>query len=202
MLFRSLGGDNGVGAAMMMALMEDDAPFGELEFLFTVDEEVGMVGARGLEPNLIKSKVLINLDTEEWGEIYISCAGGGDSLLNIALNRVEADPKDVTLEVSISGLKGGHSGCDIHLGRGSANRIIGRLLKAAYNVAPFKIRCLTGGNKRNSISDNAKTCLDIAPENKEKFEAEIAKCAKQVANELSKTDPGFKIGRASCRERV
>lgn len=186
----TLGADNGIGVAIMLAIMEDESIIHPpLEYLFTVNEESGMDGAHGLEPSFVKGRRLINLDTEEFGQIYISCAGGGDSIINIETSRAPAYKNQATFLLKIKGLKGGHSGVDINLGRGSGNKIAARLLLRALEVAPLRIRKIEGGNKRNSISDHADILLDIPKSNVEDFKSAINNMTQIIKDELAKTDP-------------
>ncbi len=190
----TLGADNGIGVAAMLALMEDDElAHGPLEFLFTVDEETGLTGAKELPTDVLESRYLINLDSEEDGVITIGCAGGGDTRTHVPLECV-----DVTggsgLQVVVSGLKGGHSGVDIHLQRGNAIRILSRALSVAAEVAELRIAHLAGGNARNAIPrearatiwcpDQASTvlCWDALVH---EFEA--------IASEIRVPDPGLEI---------
>ena len=124
----TLGADNGIGAAMMLALLEDNSlQHAEVECLFTVDEEVGMDGAFGLEEGYVKGKYMLNLDTEEDGEICIGCAGGADMNITFGYEEdKEIDKGDVAVKISLTGLNGGHSGSDIHVGLGNANKLMNR----------------------------------------------------------------------------
>ncbi|OGL43567.1 MAG: hypothetical protein A2161_21460 [Candidatus Schekmanbacteria bacterium RBG_13_48_7] len=189
----TLGADNGIGGAIMLALMEEDFKHGEIEFLFTVNEEAGMDGAHGLNASFVKGRRLINLDTEEWGEFYISCAGGGDSVITLPVTRERQKIGFTAVHVKISGLKGGHSGVDINLGRGSGNRIIGRLLAAAYDINTFHIVRISGGNKRNSIADGAEAEIFIPVNNVDSVVKSLNSTAEIVKRELATTDPGMKL---------
>jgi dipeptidase D len=190
----TLGADNGIGAAIMLAFMEDpDLVHPELEHLFTINEEAGMDGAHGLKEDFLKGRRLINLDTEEFGQYYISCAGGGDSVIVLPAPRNPADAGAVTLEVKIRGLKGGHSGADIHLGRGSANKILGRLLARAQQVTPLRLRSVSGGSKRNSIAEKALAHLDVDKAKAGETRQAMESLAAVVKDELAKGDPGFTV---------
>lgn len=153
----TLGADNGIGSAMALAILADkDLKHGPIEALFTVDEEVGMVGAFGLEEGFCRADYMLNLDSEVVDELYIGCAGGVD--INVSLDykdEVKPQAGDVTALISISGLKGGHSGVDIHLGRGNANKMLVRVLKKAYERFDLSLVELQGGSLRNAIPREA-----------------------------------------------
>jgi dipeptidase D len=153
----TLGADNGIGVAIALGagegLFADHPP---LELLFTIDEETGMSGARELENQYLSGRRLINLDAEEEGVLYVGCAGGADSLVTGALRREPAQSGDVTIEVRLRGLKGGHSGLDIHLNRGNAIRLLSRaLLRLERDGASWKLIDFHGGSKRNAIPREA-----------------------------------------------
>jgi dipeptidase D len=190
----TLGADNGIGLAIMLAAMEDkDLVHPEIEHLCTINEEAGMDGAHGLKAEFLKGRRLINLDTEEFGQFYISCAGGGDSVVKLPVNRAAADGGAKTLEVKIGGLKGGHSGCDIHLGRGSANKVLGRLLSAGMGVAPLRIRSAEGGSKRNSIAEKALALVDVAADKADSAKSAMQAVAAVAKEEMAGTDGGLVI---------
>lgn len=153
----TLGADNGIGAALAMAAMADTTlKHGPLEALFTVDEEVGMDGAFGLKPGFVQAEILINCDSEEEGELFVGCAGGAD--LNVSIQYKDDDyiPEgDVAVKVSLTGLKGGHSGVDIHLGRANANKLLFRFLKEAVADYGVRLSAVDGGSLRNAIPREA-----------------------------------------------
>ncbi len=148
----TLGSDNGIGVATMLAIMEaDDLDHPPLELLFTIDEETGLTGAARLDASDLQGRRLLNLDTEEEGAIYVGCAGGGDSHLTLPVART-ATPKGATaLRIQLRGLKGGHSGVDIHLQRGNAVRLIARILSEAGRGTTLYLAGIEGGNKHNAI---------------------------------------------------
>ncbi len=195
----TLGADNGIGVAIMLAMMEDkDIEHGPLELLCTVNEESGMDGAHGLKAEFVKGRYLINLDTEEWGEYYISCAGGGDSNITLPVVRIPLESGELVknntiLELSVGGLKGGHSGIDINAGRGSGNKIIARCLAEAASRTKFNIVSLEGGNKRNSVSDSAVAIIALAADNAVTFKDAVNSMAKTIIDEFEKTDPGLTV---------
>jgi len=151
----TLGADNGLGVAAALAIMESsDLIHGPLEFLFTVDEETGLTGASHLQSDFIKGRILLNLDSEEEGTFTIGCAGGGDSEIFLPLHRLGGQTGTL-IELKISGLRGGHSGLDIHLGRANAIKLLARLLDKAREKLPLGLIHLEGGNKRNAIPREA-----------------------------------------------
>jgi len=153
----TLGADNGIGAALAMAAMSDNTlKHGPLEALFTVDEEVGMDGAIGLKPGFLKAEILINCDSEEEGELFVGCAGGADLNISFQYKDDEYIPEgDVAVKVSLTGLKGGHSGVDIHLGRANANKLLFRFLKEAVVDYGVRLSSVEGGSLRNAIPREA-----------------------------------------------
>lgn len=186
----SLGADNGIGVAACLALMEEkDFIRGPLEILFTVDEETGLNGAFSLSPDFIKGRKLINLDSEEEGVIYIGCAGGKDTILRLKIKRKKEKRFDKTFKISIKGLKGGHSGVDIHLGRANANQLLVRLLKDLSKDKDYEIYEINGGSKRNAIPREA-FCILGLNENIENF---IKNENKIFSIEYGKIDPELKI---------
>lgn len=153
----TLGADNGIGVAMQLALLAaDDIEHGPIECIFTVDEETGLTGAMALEPEYMGGDILINLDSEDEREIVIGCAGGCSTTAEVSIPTTTAEGKMLGIRVVVSGLKGGHSGCDIHLGRGNANTIMLRWLKQASEECGFRVSHIKGGNLRNAI---ARECI-------------------------------------------
>lgn len=188
----TLGADNGIGAAAMLALIEDDAlPHGPLEFLFTVEEEIGLNGARAVAPGVLKGDVLLNLDSEDDSRITIGCAGGRDVVVTLPLTRGE--PGDAAcLDVSVKGLRGGHSGLDIHLGHGNAIRILAGILRAAREAAPsLKVSSLQGGSARNAIPREAQARIAVGKAEEAACRAAIAARFAEVRAELAHADPGL-----------
>ncbi|OYW00897.1 MAG: hypothetical protein B7X11_04285 [Acidobacteria bacterium 37-65-4] len=153
----TLGADNGIGVAMSLALLDEpSAVHGPLELLFTVDEERGLNGANGLASGFIKGRRLLNLDTEEDGALYVGCAGGQDTVMSLRVTRAKTTDDRPAFKLSVTGLRGGHSGCDIHEGRGNANRILVRTLQAMERRGiAFSLVAVDGGSKRNAIAREA-----------------------------------------------
>jgi len=151
----TLGSDNGIGLAAALAVMEDDSlAHGPLEFLFTVDEETGLTGARKIQPGFLKGTKMMNLDSEELGTFTIGCAGGADTEITLPLRRQRAGKQGRYL-LKIFGFRGGHSGIDIHLGRANAVKLLARLLAELEEQTPFRLAVFEGGNKHNAIPREA-----------------------------------------------
>lgn len=152
----TLGADNGIGVAAAMAILEStDIPHPAIEMFITVDEETGMYGAFGLQPDFLQGEILMNMDSEDEGELYVGCAGGRDANITFTYQEEEVPADDIAFKISLTGLKGGHSGVDIHLQRANANVLMFRLLKEA--VADYDVRLATieGGSLRNAIPREA-----------------------------------------------
>jgi dipeptidase D len=154
----TLGADNAIGLAAAMAVAEDPgATHGPLELLFTIEEETGLTGARGLKPGFAKGKILLNLDSEELGSLYVGCAGGADTVVELPVKR--AAGKGKPYRVRVSGLKGGHSGLDINTGRGNALKLTALFLDRLRAVASFGLCELAGGDKHNAIPREAEAVV-------------------------------------------
>lgn len=161
----TLGADNGIGVALILAALEDnDMVHGPLEALFTVDEECGMGGARGLDPHVLQGRRLLNLDTEEWGQFYLGCAGGVD--VNVRRPGCPENPPEnsIALRIDVRGLRGGHSGVNIHEGRGSAIKLLVRVLRELEKRWPFRLSTLQGGTARNALPREASAVLALPGE--------------------------------------
>lgn len=185
----TLGADNGIGVASIMALLESkDIPHPALEALFTIDEETGMTGALALKGGLLDAQIMLNLDTEDDNELTIGCAGGVD--VTAKGEYTQETPKNkAALKITVKGLTGGHSGMDIHRGRGNANKIMNRLLWSLSNDLKIEIASVDGGSLRNAIpreSVSIVTVADVAALKKQILEFE-----KTVKEEHSTTDPNL-----------
>ncbi|TVQ10483.1 MAG: aminoacyl-histidine dipeptidase [Bacteroidetes bacterium] len=190
----TLGADNGIGMAFQLAILEDkDLKHGPLECLFTVDEETGLTGAFGLEPGFLKGRMLLNLDSEDDTELCIGCAGGLDTLATFNYERVNNETDHIAFKVSVSGLKGGHSGDDINKGRGNANKILARILWNCERMFEMRLAQIDGGNLRNAIAREAFAILTIPRKFKKDLEETIRQYAKDVAEEQKSNEPGVKI---------
>ena len=158
----TLGADNGIGVATAMAILADkDAVHPPLEAFFTIDEETGMYGANDLKPGWLKGKYLLNLDSETEGELYVGCAGGVDTTATFAYQPVETEEGDIALRVEVKGCKGGHSGCDIHLQRANAIKLLFRFLKDAVANFEARLAYVEGGSLRNAIPREAAAVITI-----------------------------------------
>ena len=161
----TLGADDGIGVATAMSILADkNAVHPPLEAFFTIDEETGMYGANDLKSGWLKGKYLLNLDSETEGELYVGCAGGIDAEATFAYQPVETEEGDIALKVTLKGCKGGHSGCDIHLQRANAIKLLFRFLKDAVANFEARLACVEGGNMRNSIPREASAVITIPEE--------------------------------------
>jgi dipeptidase D len=189
----TLGADNGVGVATALAMMETtDVAHGPLEFVFTIDEETGLTGASDFPEGVLSAKYFFNLDGEEEGTLCIGCAGG---LNTVARKKVTLSPPTAgqAFRVKVSGLHGGHSGLDIHKGRGNAIRILGRVLSAIAGVMPAEAADIKGGSKRNAIPREASAVVVIDGAREAAMRAAVSEVAAASASELGAFDPGLEI---------
>ncbi|RDL28366.1 cytosol nonspecific dipeptidase [Photobacterium damselae] len=166
----TLGADNGIGMATCLAVLAaKDIEHGPLEVLLTIDEEAGMTGAFGLEAGWLEGDILLNTDSEQEGEVYMGCAGGVDGAITVEIAR-EATPSElVGAKLVIKGLKGGHSGCDIHTGRGNANKLLGRFLFSHAQELGLRLESITGGSLRNAIPREANAVVALPAANLDKL---------------------------------
>lgn len=190
----TLGADNGIGMAMMLTLLAStDLPHPPLECLFTVDEETGLTGAFALEQGFLSGKTLINLDSEDDGEIFIGCAGGIDTVARLSYTQEPAPDGYFTFKVSVKGLKGGHSGDDIDKGRGNANKILNRFLWQLNRESDLRLVCFDGGNLRNAIPREAFAIACLPSCDKEKMRVWFNVFIHQLETELHSTEPDLKL---------
>lgn len=189
----TLGADNGIGVAACLAVLEDKTlNHGPLECLFTVDEETGLTGAFKLSKNMLRGRYLLNLDSEEEGTFTIGCAGGADSEISLPLERKKKKAKELLL-VKISGLKGGHSGLDINLGRGNALKFLARLLIQATEKFKFELLNFNGGSKRNAIPREAVAILAVPADRQKAFDQFIKKSFEAIKFEYKTTEPDLAL---------
>lgn len=190
----TLGADNGMGVAAAMAVLEaTDLVHGPVEALFTVDEETGMTGAFGLKPGLLDGDILLNLDSEDEGELYIGCAGGVNANSLINYTEVAAPENGVAYKIVVSGLKGGHSGIDIPLFRGNANKLIFRIMRKAAADFGLRISEMEGGSLRNAIPREAYAIVTIAKGNEDAFVDYVKTMEAVMKSEYNTVDPDLKI---------
>lgn len=190
----TLGSDNGIGmCASMAVLASKDLQHGPLECLITFDEETGMTGAFELEGGLLQADILLNLDSEDHGEIFIGCAGGENTIAKLNYSPEAPGAGSVAFEISIKGLKGGHSGLDIHLGRGNANKIMNRLLWQSSRQFGLRVATIAGGNLRNAIPREADALVTVPGNNKDAFQKFVNAFSEIVKKELATTDSGVSI---------
>ena len=190
----TLGADNGIGVAAALAIMEsNEIQHGPIEFLFTLDEETGLTGANNLQPGFLKSDVLLNLDSEDEGVVFIGCSGGKDTegRFNYKKDNLPKDSSSYTLKVT--GLKGGHSGLDIHLGRGNAIKILSRLLWNLQEKFEIRLAKIEGGSKRNAIPREAFADIVVSSEKSKQLEQFVSEFNDIVKNELQTVEPDLKI---------
>lgn len=193
----TLGADNGIGVATAMALLEStDIPHPAIEALFTVDEETGMTGALSLKGDFLKGKYLLNLDTEADNEITIGCAGGVDVTINGTYN-TKASSGDTFLKISLKGLTGGHSGGDIHLGRGNANKLMNRILWHLIQKENVGIAEINGGSLRNAIPRESMAVINYDKEQDASIRSIIEQIGKDIRAEYALTDPEMKLSLAT-----
>jgi len=184
----TLGADNGIGVATQLAVLESpDIVHGPLELLFTVDEETGLTGAAALEPGFLKGTRMLNLDTEEEGAIYVGCAGGAGVDLLLILDWEPPGSERLTFQVHLAGLKGGHSGVDIHRQRGNAIKILARALAALQT--PFRLAGIRGGNMRNAIPREATARVTIPRLQEPAFREQLNLTLAETAAEVRVADP-------------
>lgn len=190
----TLGADNGIGVATQLAILaSQDISHGPIECLFTVDEETGLTGAFALKPNFFTGKILINLDSEDEGEIFIGCAGGKDTVATLKFEPKKAPGKQVALKISISGLRGGHSGDDIHKGYANAVKLLTRILFLLDQKYGYRLAFIDGGNLRNAIAREANAIIYITHEKVVKIKDEIINFEKTVKQEYKHTESNLKI---------
>lgn len=172
----TLGADNGIGVAAILAVLEDNSlKHPALEALFTIDEEEGMDGAFGIEPGFLKGKILLNLDTEDEGELCIGCAGGADITASFQYKEEENEyTEDFAFKISLTGLRGGHSGGEIHLGRANANKLMFRFLKEAVREYEVRLATVDGGSLRNAIPREAFAVVTVPEDDVEDLKDLVA----------------------------
>jgi dipeptidase D len=189
----TLGADNGIGVAAALAVMEStNVAHGPLEFVFTIDEESGLTGASRFAPGILKSRYFFNLDNEEENTLCIGCAGGVNSIARRKIARRPA-PTGEAVRIAVAGLAGGHSGVDIHRGRGNALRILGRTLQALLDRLPLAIAAVNGGSKSNAIPREASAVVVLDAARVADLKSLVAAGETDARAELGSFDPGLRI---------
>jgi dipeptidase D len=189
----TLGADNGIGVAAQLAILDGQLPHGPIECLFTVDEETGLTGANALQKDFLSGDILLNLDSEDEGEIFISCAGGKTTTATLSYKPVPVSDRHVFIRFTVGGLRGGHSGCDIHEGRANANKILSHFLYTLRKKWKFRLAEINGGDKHNAIPRQASAVVGLHVNSKylhgivAYFNASVAK----LKEELKDTEPNF-----------
>jgi dipeptidase D len=190
----TLGADNGLGVATIMAILEStDIPHPAIEALFTIDEETGMTGAMGLKGGLLTGDILLNLDTEEDDEIGVGCAGGVDVTARRTYDEEETPEFKTGYQVEVKGLQGGHSGMQIHEGLGNANKIMNRVLFDGFENFGLRISQIEGGSLRNAIPRESKAIVAIDAIHEDAFLAEMKEQANTIKKELKTMEPDLEI---------
>ena len=190
----TLGADNGIGVATIMAILESkDIAHPPIEALFTIDEETGMTGAMGLKGGLLDGKIMLNLDTEDDHELTIGCAGGIDVTAKGIYYLKNYPTPQKGWKVSIKGLTGGHSGMDIHKGRGNANKLMNRFLMAASKELKIRINSIEGGGLRNAIPRESFAIIVVSEKSETALQVLAAKYSDIFKNEYQITDSGFQL---------
>lgn len=198
----TLGADDGLGIAAAMSILESkEIKHGPLEALFTVDEETRMVGAKALKPGVLGGDILLNLDSETEGELYVGCAGGVDANIEFKY-KTEAIPEGYkVLKIIVTGLRGGHSGMEINEGRGNANKIMARLLLPLIRDCKGRLASFDGGNMRNAIPREADAVIAVPAEKVEKATKTVEDITATLKNELRKIDADLAVSVEPSRVR-
>ena len=190
----TLGADNGLGVATIMAILESsEIEHPAIEALFTIDEETGMTGAMGLEGGMLEGQILLNLDTEEDDEIDIGCAGGVDVTATAEYDEEDTPEGSVAYQITVKGLVGGHSGMDIHKGLGNANKIMNRLLFDGFDNFGLQISEINGGSLRNAIPRESVAKVIIAQTFDEAFVFDMQQIVNEIKAEFATTEPNLEV---------
>ncbi len=199
----TLGADDGIGIAAQLAILEaTDIAHGPIECLFTVDEETGLTGAFGLDSGILKSTILLNLDSEDEGEIFIGCAGGKDTVITLPCTFEKNTLQTEGFLVKVSGLKGGHSGDDINKGLGNANKILNRLLWISAKEFGLRLSNFNAGNLRNAIAREGTAVVAIPTGKKKEFSSFVKEYNNTLRAEYKITEPDLRIGSSETENPV
>jgi len=195
----TLGADDGIGVALQLAILESDTiQHGPIECLFTVDEETGLTGAFALDRELLKSRILLNLDSEDEGELFIGCAGGKDTVATFDLLKDKPIANGKAFRIQVNGLTGGHSGDDINKGRGNANKVLNRILFGGHINHGLQLSNIDGGNLRNAIAREAFAEIIIPEPQVNEFKKFFSLLAADIVNEQKTNEPDLKITLEPC----
>jgi dipeptidase D len=190
----TLGADNGIGLAATLAILEDTTlKHGPLEGLFTVDEETGLTGAFAMKSDMLTGKILLNLDSEDWGVLTVGCAGGGDSKVKLPFKTQSINGNLQSMIVKVSGLRGGHSGVDAHEQRGNAVKLLSRILWKTSNKHDFHLTDINGGDKHNAIPREAYAKVSMDKSEKDTFVSCLKAEEKDILWEIKPIDPKFAV---------
>ncbi len=190
----TLGADNGIGVAAQLAILEaNDIEHGPIECLFTVDEETGLTGAFNLEKGFVESRILLNLDSEDDGELFIGCAGGIDTMITLPYEKVQSEADHLPFKISVTGLKGGHSGDDINKGRGNAIKILNRILWNAEKMFELRFAEFKGGNLHNAIAREAFASISIPHRHEKAFQELCYTLTNEIKNAIKVNEPDLRI---------
>lgn len=199
----TLGADDGIAVAYAMTLLEDNTiEHPAIEFLLTTDEEAGMSGAMALQPHYINGKIVLNLDSEEEGKLLVSCAGGIRTKSILPIEWIDKKNDTIAYNIVIRGLKGGHSGMEIHLGRGNSNKLMGRLLKNIDKELDFNLVSLNGGSKNNAIPRESSSIITVSQKDERKLLDIKRRVCEELKNEFSKKDPNLRVHLLEVEESV
>jgi len=188
----TLGADDGIGIAAQMAILTDtDLKAGKIECLFTVDEETGMTGAKNLKTDFFEGRTLLNLDSEDEGILFIGCAGGIDTIGRLAYETVQVAETSISVEISLTGLSGGHSGDEIHKGLANSIKQMARFLKILSNKYDTGLAGLNGGNLRNGIPREAFAIIVLEPSDREKIQDDLSDFLSVLKDEYGSLEPGI-----------
>ncbi|MDR0843779.1 MAG: aminoacyl-histidine dipeptidase [Tannerella sp.] len=190
----TLGADNGIGVAAQLAILASgDIAHGPIECLFTIDEETGLTGAAAIEEGFMTGRILLNLDSEDEGQLFIGCAGGKGTVATFIYEPLPAPSGMQYFRITATGLNGGHSGCDIHKGLGNANKLLARFLYSLHRNFHFALSAWEGGNLHNAIAREGYAVIGLEGEDREKVRVFLNHFIIDVENELKQVDPGLRI---------
>ena len=190
----TLGADDGIGIAASLAILDNnEIEHPEIEALFTMDEETGLTGAFGLSKDLLKGKILLNLDSEDEGEVFIGCAGGKDTIIELDYKTEQIGNNCKSFRIDVKGLNGGHSGDDIHKGYGNAIKLLNRIVWQAHRDLGASLSIFDGGNLRNAIAREAYAIVSVDSFNQEKLNDLVSKFESIFKDEYHKTEPNLTV---------